>query len=246
MLHNMTPKELAAISFRLATKTPQVAGVYLIYCHADEKGYIGSTTRVYMRLYGHRAKLRKGKHANPHLQAAFNKYGLSTFSFLTVEVCPGATPEYLLARENHYLLQMDRKQVFNMAIPATLGGPVGVTRSPEHRAAVGRAQRGNSWAKGMKHTDEWKAAASARLKGKKQSPEQIAAARAGKLASFEANPTIYQGDRNGRAKLSDDDVREIRRLYAAKEATQVELGRRFNVNQISVIVLRKQWGHLPD
>jgi len=242
----MTPKELAAKSFRLDYKTPQVAGVYIIYCSADEKCYIGSTTRVYMRLYGHRAKLKKGLHVNPHLQAAYNKYGFETFAFLTVELWPGATPEQLLERENFYLLQIDREQLFNIAVPAVLGGPVGVKRSPEHIEAIRKANIGNSWAKGMKHTDEWKAANSARLKGKAQSPEQIAAAKAGKEAAFAENPTIYQGERNGRAKMTEEMVREIRRLYATGQYSQTELSTRFGLHQtgISEIIRRKKWAHV--
>lgn len=52
---------------------------------------------------------------------------------------------------------------------------------------------------------------------------------------------------NGRAKLTDADVQEIRRQYATGTISQVELGRRYNVAQghISEIVLGKQWTHVP-
>jgi hypothetical protein len=47
------------------------------------------------------------------------------------------------------------------------------------------------------------------------------------------------------AKLTDDDVREIRRLYATGKFSQQELARLFGVSQrmIGFIVRRKSWKH---
>lgn len=239
----MLPKDLLQQAFRLKYKVPHTAGVYMIYCEADEKAYIGSTVRIYMRLYGHHSKLKRKKHANPHMQAAYNLYGSTTFKYLTLETTENRDPTYLLERENYYLCQIDRSKLFNIAIPATIGGPVGVTRSLEHRQAISRAQKGKQWALGLKHTDEWKAANSLRFKGKKHTPEQIANAAAGKRASFEANPTIYRGEKNGRAKLTEDQVREIRRLYAEDKLSQTALGQLFGLHQtvVSNIIRRKLW-----
>lgn len=60
-------------------------------------------------------------------------------------------------------------------------------------------------------------------------------------------PKPMPGEQNPRAKLTEADVIEIRRAYAAGEAKQAELGRLFNVSQakISQIVLRRVWKHLP-
>lgn len=53
-----------------------------------------------------------------------------------------------------------------------------------------------------------------------------------------------KGCENGRAKLSEDDVRTIRRLYPDK--SQSEIARQFGVNQtlISAIVRRIRWAHV--
>jgi DNA invertase Pin-like site-specific DNA recombinase len=55
-----------------------------------------------------------------------------------------------------------------------------------------------------------------------------------------------RGSAHGRAKLSEDIVREIRRLYATGEFTQQELALRFGVSKhtISLIVRRKIWKHV--
>jgi predicted XRE-type DNA-binding protein len=54
------------------------------------------------------------------------------------------------------------------------------------------------------------------------------------------------GSANGNAKLTEDIVREIRRLYATGEFSQRELARRFGVSQsvISRIVGRQIWKHI--
>lgn len=48
------------------------------------------------------------------------------------------------------------------------------------------------------------------------------------------------------AKLTDDNVRAIRRAYASMGATQVELAKQFGIRQATVsrIVLRQTWKHL--
>jgi len=56
-----------------------------------------------------------------------------------------------------------------------------------------------------------------------------------------------KGQDNALAKLSDEQVIDIRQLYATKRFTQYELALWFDVSQtlISMIVLRKIWTHLP-
>lgn len=242
----LTPTELATKAFWLNYKVPAEPGVYIIYCKTNEKCYIGSSLFVYARLSGHKIHLKQGKHPNPHLQAAVNKYGIETFSFLTLELCRGATPDFLLERENHYLLQLDPKEVFNLVIPAVKGGGVGLKRSAEHRAAISKAWKGNKWKLGTHQSEEFKAHVSALFKGKKHTPEQIANATAGKKAALLVNPQMYCGTKNGRAKLNDDAVREIRRLYATGEYSQMKLAGMFGVNQtgISEIVRGKKWAHV--
>lgn len=238
----MLPKDLLGQTYRLAFKVPETAGVYFIYCEANGKAYIGSSVRIYSRLYGHSTKLKRKRHSNPHMQAAYNLYGRTTFKYLTLETTENKDPQHLLDRENHYIAMVDRNMLFNIVVPAVLGGP-SRPMSPEHRKIISETNKGNKWALGMRHTDEWKAANSLRLKGKKHTPEQIARAAAGKRASFEANPTIYRGERNGRAKLTEDQVWEIRRLYAEGKHSQADLGQLFDLNQrtISQIVRRKLW-----
>ena len=54
----------------------------------------------------------------------------------------------------------------------------------------------------------------------------------------------HSGERNARAKLSEDDVRTIRGL--AGTVTNKELGRRFGVSDVTIsyIILRRTWRHI--
>lgn len=56
---------------------------------------------------------------------------------------------------------------------------------------------------------------------------------------------LARGERNGFAKLTEDIVREVRRLYA-EGITQTEIERRLGVDQtnVSLIVRRKRWAHV--
>ena len=54
------------------------------------------------------------------------------------------------------------------------------------------------------------------------------------------------GERNGKAKLTDDDVREIRRLYDEEGWIQREIGEAYGIHQVQVsaIVRRVAWPHV--
>lgn len=57
------------------------------------------------------------------------------------------------------------------------------------------------------------------------------------------HPEIRQGERNGRAKLTVDEVLDIRRRYAEEHISQTALGKDYGISQtvVSMIVLRKIW-----
>jgi len=63
------------------------------------------------------------------------------------------------------------------------------------------------------------------------------------------NPELVQGERNGRHKLTEDDVREIRkrfRQYAYRRSNAKQLAREFGVckNAIYQIIRKAAWGHV--
>lgn len=60
---------------------------------------------------------------------------------------------------------------------------------------------------------------------------------------FHDHPETRRGERNSRAKLTDDDVRRIRELYT-QGMTQVELGQMFGVNQTNIGRAIRRWKHV--
>jgi predicted DNA-binding protein (UPF0251 family) len=60
-------------------------------------------------------------------------------------------------------------------------------------------------------------------------------------------PHSQLGNKNPSAKLSDEQVIEIRRLWDSRAMNQREIGEKFNIGQQTVhcIVARKNWTHLP-
>ena len=60
-------------------------GIYKIENLINGKIYIGQTLCLTTRFKSHLSLLRKNRHRNSHLQAAFNKYGELNFVFNVVE-----------------------------------------------------------------------------------------------------------------------------------------------------------------
>lgn len=67
------------------------------------------------------------------------------------------------------------------------------------------------------------------------------------MADRDAKGRQAAGEKNGVAKLTDNDVRTIRATYAKGGVTQEALARSFNVHQglISGIIARRRWRHVP-
>jgi hypothetical protein len=59
-------------------------------------------------------------------------------------------------------------------------------------------------------------------------------------------PPHVPGIKNGRALVTEHQVREIRSLYATGELSQEALGKRYGMKQttVSQIILRKSWSHI--
>jgi len=78
-------------------------GIYRILNTKNGKSYIGMSLSIYQRMSNHRARLRKGNHKNPHLQASWNKYGEKSFQFTIIEKLETANKFQLLEREDFYI-----------------------------------------------------------------------------------------------------------------------------------------------
>jgi len=63
-----------------------------------------------------------------------------------------------------------------------------------------------------------------------------------------AELTTHRGEDGGRSKLTEDQVNEIRRLWATGEYCEPDLAERFNVHWSTIhdIISRRTWTHLPE
>ncbi len=64
---------------------PRTSGIYQILCVPTGKIYIGSAANLWQRRRDHFKTLRGNRHANTHLQRAWNKYSAAAFTFTIVE-----------------------------------------------------------------------------------------------------------------------------------------------------------------
>jgi group I intron endonuclease len=65
-----------------------------------ERIYIGSSTNIPSRWYGHRHRLEKGEHHSSKLQEHYNQYGLTDLIFTTIMYC---NIDEIVKLEQYYL-----------------------------------------------------------------------------------------------------------------------------------------------
>jgi len=66
----------------------KICGIYGFINTLDGKWYVGQSVNVEVRRLNHLTQLRRGLHHNVHFQAAFLKYGESSFEFHLLEEVP--------------------------------------------------------------------------------------------------------------------------------------------------------------
>ena len=123
------------------TNLPQIPGIYKIICTINRKYYVGSTIDLNRRWVDHRRALRKGRHDNPHLQNAWNKYGESAFM---IEILEYVMPWALIDREQYWLDKLkpyNPKIGFNIALKAQ-ASMRGRTQSLEARKKLSNYRMG--------------------------------------------------------------------------------------------------------
>jgi group I intron endonuclease len=93
-------------------------GIYKIINIVNNKFYVGSAEDFARRKRVHWWMLRKGNHANKHLQAAWNKYGEAAFTFVIVE--EHVANINILAAENLWLHEhVGKDYCYNLGTDAT-------------------------------------------------------------------------------------------------------------------------------
>lgn len=219
------------------------SGIYQIRNLVNGKRYIGSAKCFRIRWNAHRANLRRGAHHSRHLQSSWGKHGEPVFAFEILETC---SHDELLVREQAWIDRM--KPVFNVCPVA--GNTMGRKCLPETRDKIRARHVGK---KMPARSDEYRAALSAAHSGRKKPDHVMVALQAGRanrvytddqkaVVSASLRRAYAEGRRSrvkseahrnriGQhyAKLTDEQVREIRALRASG-VTGRELAVRYGSN----------------
>lgn len=135
------------------------SGIYKIINAATDSFYIGSAVDLRRRKARHFSELRHGKHNNGHLQAAFDLYGESNFSFIVLEYV-AVGPELYEAEDKWMADHVGKKYCYNIGM-AALSPMLGM-----------KGELSPTW--GYKHTAEARAKIAEAGTGRVRSPEAIA------------------------------------------------------------------------
>lgn len=243
------------------------SGIYEIRNLENGKRYIGSAVNPPNRKRQHFQSLARGDHHSVSLQRAWNKYGADKFKFIQLIICSkenlityeqdfidGYKPEYNIApkagSQLGFKMPDSAKKKMSEAAKRTKNF-TGHKHSAESRAKISESRKGKGLGspslerrakisaahKGRVISPEYRAKISATLMGHKQSQEQIAK----RIANMPEGH--YEGVAKAKAKLTDDQVRLLRKRIANGES-QAKLARDMKVtsNVISRIILGLGYG----
>jgi group I intron endonuclease len=140
------------------------SGIYQIQNTLNNKCYIGSAANLKQRLSHHLRALNGNSHCNTHLQRSWNKYGNKCFEFRILLYC--AKEDLLFYEQRAIDSYRANAGGYNLRVVASSN--LGIKMSEDTILKIAMAQRGNSYAKGYRHTEETKAKLSAIHKGRKK------------------------------------------------------------------------------
>ena len=237
------------------------SGVYAIVNILNGKKYIGSTVHFKSRLAAHLKLLRLGKHHSPALQNSWNKYGEQAFRFEIIERC---SREQLLDIEQ---IHIDASGDLNSC--PTAGSSLGRKLSDETKQkirekAIGRKHgpRSEAYRAAMRESAKDRVipqyVLEALQKGRRERKAPSAEERAKIGESLRA---AYASGRRKREKseahknaigkayaaLSDEQVRDIRKMRQAGELVRV-VAEKYGIPPptVSAIAKRKRYRWVED
>jgi group I intron endonuclease len=210
----------------------------LVYIYAYEnkingKIYIGQTNNISQRDSEHiRSKKLRG------IDGAIKKYGRENFEYFTVQIIESF--EEADAMETFWITEMrrllERKNVYNIADGGRTNRAMhgkdhpqwGKPMNPEICKKISNTLKGKFLGKKLsqahiKHISEGKMGAKNPNFGKHPSPETIEKLR-----------VRSGGENNGRAKLTANDVSEIRKLLRENNKSVKDISMQFNISYCTI------------
>lgn len=251
------------LSRRRVNLMPRTGVVYaIVNPKTEELCYIGETLDFQTRKVNHLLLLRDGKHTNWKLQRLYKhlfQEGYTDFIWwLLAEVDEEHLNDSEISWTTVRSLGFDLCNISNGGDGRTGPRP---PHSAETKAKIGAAHKGRALSeahkehlRGKKHTQAWKDAQSIRMQGNtfmagKPSPRRGKTIseehRLGLIEAKQRPGAVARGEASGMAKLTENDVREIRRSCARGER-HCDIAKRFSVTpeNIRCIEIGKTWKHV--
>lgn len=219
----------------------KLVGVYAIVCTVNGMQYVGSAADVRRRWSTHRWALRHGKHRTAALQADWDKRGEKAFEFKMLAEVPDPWLRRAIEQTclNSAFIQGN---AYNRS-PSTTS-TAGIKYTEDQRLALSQALKGKP--KSEAHRKALSAAATRRWakvsdEDRRERMAAMGRGNLGKPKSEEHRLAIARG----KARLTEDQVREIKRRLAAGDLTRA-LAEEFGVHISSISNIRRgrSWSHI--
>lgn len=206
------------------------SGIYQIKNKLNGKVYVGRSGNIERRFYIHKRMLNGGRHFNPHLQFAWDKYGFDEFEFSVLEMIEDGL--LLSEREEHYFAltnSLNRETGYNIAADST-APMLGRKHSVISKEKMKNSKLGKKNVFfGRKHSIETKQKISAQKRGVSLSDEHK-----------EKIPKYKGGEENINAKLTSREALEIRRKGEKyKHGLYTQLAKKYNVSRSTIARILK-------
>lgn len=178
------------------------SGVYKIENTINNKVYVGYAKNILERFSCHKGDLKRNNHKNPHLQNAWNEYGIENFKFEILEEC---LIEQLCLKEHLWALKLNsHNKEFGYNEKPTDPKGISGSHSKETRQKLFQSRTGKKLSqitkdrigianKGNKPTKETIDKISRKLKGRSRSEEtkmKMSIAQTGRIVSKETKDKI--------------------------------------------------------
>jgi group I intron endonuclease len=177
------------------------SGIYQIKNIINNKIYIGSSVNIGRRLKDHIWFLSANQHSNAKLQAAWNKYKEASFSMSAIEFCD---KDDLLIREQYYIDTLLPKYNIKPRAGTNIGYKVS-EKTKKMKSRISKRMWKNPVTRG-------------KIMAAILSPEERKRRSESTLSVWTRPEYRKQHSLSlygkGNSRLSADDVREIRKLYA--------------------------------
>lgn len=219
----------------------KISGIYRIRNLINNKIYIGQSSNIKRRWEDHKYKLNHQKHPNFHLQSSWNKYEEKNFVFEIIEKMKNSIKELLREREQYWCDFYDASNPskgYNSRI--IVESNLGLKSSEKTKKKLSEAKKGiKHHMYGKHHKENTK---------KKISESQIGSKNHnfGKkcLENIKQNlSNKFSGEGSSSAKLSWEEINEIREKYKTGNYSYEKLGKFYNVtgSAIGRIINNKTW-----